>query len=170
VLVLVWVQLKPLLSLMPLLWCVKHSYFWFWLLLVFLLVFPLVVLLLLVAVVYPSTLTALLPLSLLVSAAFAAFSRLVNGCGARFSGIGAGSSFGAEFAFKSRAAFSWALSLSPLALKNLPLTGTPDGFSAFLILPLPDCGGGPPPGGGAIPAGTSGGPGMMCKTNSFFAP
>jgi hypothetical protein len=60
--------------------------------------------------------------------------------------------------------------LSPLALKNLPLTGTPDGLSAFLILPLPDCGGGPPPGGGAIPAGTSGGPGMMCKTKSFFAP
>jgi hypothetical protein len=90
--------------------------------------------------------------------------------GATFSGIGAGSSFGAEFAFKSRAAFRVALSFSPLALKNLPLTFSTAGFSNFLILPLPADGGGPPPGGGAIPAGTSGGPGCMCNTNSFFAP
>ena len=61
----------------------------------------------------------------LASAAFAAFSLLDNGGGARFSGIGAGFSFGAEFAFKSRAAFKVALTFSPLALKNLPLTWFP---------------------------------------------
>jgi hypothetical protein len=116
-----------------------------------------------------------LPLNLgrplaLVSAAFAAFSRLVNGCGARISGIAAGSSFGAEFAFRSRAAFRVALSFSPLALKNLPLTDATGPFSDFLILPLPDDGGGLPSGAGAMPAGVSGGPGSMCITNSFFAP
>ena len=122
-----------------------------------------------------STAADCLPLNLgrplaLVSAAFAAFARLVNGCGARISGIAAGSSFGAEFAFKSRAAFRVALRFSPLALKNLPLTGTTAGFTAFLILPLPDDGGGLPSGAGAMPAGVSGGPGSRCITNSFFAP
>ena len=123
---------------------------------------------------------ACLPLNLdlalpLVSAAFAASSRLVNGGGARFSGIGAGSSFGADFAFKSRAAFGAASSaalifaLSVFANLLLILLFT-NAVSAFLILPLPDDGGGGPSGGGAIPAGVSGGPGFMCNTNSFFAP
>jgi hypothetical protein len=106
----------------------------------------------------------------LASAAFAAFSLLDNGGGARFSGIGAGFSFGAEFAFKSRAAFRVALTFSPFAFKNLPLTRVPSASKNFLILPLPDDGGGLPSGGGAIPAGVSGGPGCMCNTSSFFAP
>ena len=39
--------------------------------------------------------------------------------------------------------------------------------SDFLILPLPDDGGGLPSGGGAMPAGVSGCGDAMCNTNSF---
>jgi hypothetical protein len=104
----------------------------------------------------------------LASAALRAFSFLDNGGGAWFSGSGAGFSFGAEFAFKSRAAFRVCLTFSAFAFKNLPLTMVPSASLNFLILPLPDDGGGGPPGGGAMPAGVSGlGGGIMCNTNSF---
>ena len=104
----------------------------------------------------------------LVSAAVAASPCLVAGGGACFSGIGVGFIFGAEFAFRSLAAFKVALIFSPLALRNLPLTFGSAAFSAFLILPLPPDGGGLPFGGGAMPAGVSGGPGCMCKTKFPF--
>ena len=104
----------------------------------------------------------------LVSAAVAASPCLVAGGGASFSGIGVGFIFGAEFAFRSLAAFKVALIFSPLALRNLPLTFGSAAFSAFLILPLPPDGGGLPFGGGAMPAGVSGGPGCMCKTKFPF--
>jgi hypothetical protein len=108
----------------------------------------------------------------LASAAVAAASRLDTAGeaalgGASFSAAGDGSNFGAMsssfFAFKvfifcivrsvCALAFAWA------SFKMLTLV--------FLDLPFPGAGGGPPCGGGAIPAGSSPGPGTMCITRSL---
>jgi hypothetical protein len=114
----------------------------------------------------------LLALACAVGAAASRFGTEAARGGATLSGNGAGFSFGAEFAFASRAAFRLVSSvalifaLSAFANLLLILLSTAAALSDFLILPLPGGGGGPP-GGGAIPAGVSGGPGCMCITNSL---